>query len=545
MRDLLKSFYRSFYVREVSYGTEEISEIKTTEFEAMLSAYSGGKGVDNYLKERLLELQGTDPNTWIIQLWKQFNNVREYAQPYPFEASSEMALDFAYEVGDLQYLTIRTWLPNPENPGKPFQQLTCFQKGLSSTLTQIGKQAFGTDLIEVKEDVILLPGLEYNIAGSMWLYQEYNNGLAEIKAFRAGYQRDLQTDGETFVWPWVASEPSLNHSLKITAELQFTAATAAFPILIRMGESCPEPEQDGLGGCGGTGKVNGYTCKTCGGTGNKKMSTSSAEEVVFRMPIENLSPEDIKNLPDLSKLMYYVTPDVSILQWMETHYEKVRAQAWKDFTGNDTMERPNATQTDTATAKMLDRQKENNPVYEFGVFYSVVWKFIVYAVADITGKAQGLQAQIFVGKDLKLKTIGELMEELEKAITSGAGAAVIRSIQYDMMRIVTLDNPQDFIEYQIQDRFDPFAGCTPEEKIVKSQDPLVPLAKRTLFANLGWIFDEIEQENPGFYKMPYEMQRQIVNLKVAEIIEGNAAQREAEAPEIELTNQPFEAQNVN
>ncbi len=532
--DLLKTFYRSFYRRELSYGNDEASERRTKEFEAMLDTYAGKKGVDGYLKERLLEIQKLDPNAWVIQEWKDFDNVLQYAAPYPFEASSEMSLDFAYEVGDLQYLTVRTWIPNPENAALPFQRLTCYQKGFAAVLTQIDLKANGPDLLEAKRGIELASNATYNIGGATYLYKEFPNGLTEIKAQRMGYQRDLITNGETYAWPWVAAEPTLNHSLKITAELQFTAAQVAHPTTVRLGESCPEPNENRTGGCGGSGMVNGNPCGLCNGSGNKKTSsTSSIEEVVLRVDMSALGADGIKNLPDLSKMLYFVSPDVSILQWQEQHYEKTRAQAWRDFTGSDMTERANVTETQTATAVQIDRQKEGDQIYEYGLFHAGQWQFTVYAYADITGKRQGLEAQIHVSKDSNPKTIGELTVELQEAYKTD-NAPLIHSLEWNLARQTTQDNPLEFLEYSVQARFDPFPNCSPEQKILKSESPLAPLKKRVLYVNFGWIFADIERENPGFYSMPFEDQNRLVDAKLDEIIAGNEAQRVEMAPAIKI-----------
>ena len=527
--DLLKTFYRSFYRRELSYGNDEASERRTKEFEAMLSTYAGKKGVDDYLKERLLEVQKLDPNAWVIQEWKDFDNVLQYAAPYPFEASSEMSLDFAYEVGDLQYLTVRTWLPNPQNPAIPFQRLTCYQKGFAAVLTQIDLKANGPDLLEM-EAVELASNATYNIGGATYLYKEFPNGLSEIKAQRMGYQRDLITNGETYAWPWVAAEPSLNHSLKITAELQFKSANAAFETLVRFGDPCPPPNNEGFGGCGGAGEINGHTCKLCGGTGHKKSPTSTIEEIVVTVDTRNFDPS---NMIDLSKLFYRDKPDVSLLEWQEQHYEKTRAQAWRDFTGSDMTERANVTETQTATAVQIDRQKEGDQIYEYGLFHAGQWQFTVYAYADITGKRQGLEAQIHVSKDSNPKTIGELTVELQEAYKTD-NAPLIHSLEWNLARQTTQDNPMEFLEYSVQARFDPFPNCSPEQKILKSESPLAPLKKRVLYVNFGWIFADIEREHPGFYSMPFEDQNTLVDAKLDEIIAENDKQTAKDAPQITL-----------
>jgi hypothetical protein len=234
-------------------------------------------------------------------------------------------------------------------------------------------------------------------------------------------------------------------------------------------------------------------------------------------------PDDLNNMPDLSKLLYYVSPDVSILAWQQQYKNELIAQARRDFIGNDSYDQ-NKVQSvsQTATETILTQQNKNNPVYKFFKFYAEYWEFVVYAVADITGKRDGLNAQIFVGKDLKIKTVGELTIELQEAYKTG-DRTLIASIRWDILRAVTLDSPGDFIEMQAQADFDPFPVASPDERMALSTDTNVPLAKRVLNANFGWIFGEIEMENPGFYRLTFEAKRLIVDAKVQSIIDENKA----------------------
>ena len=55
------------------------------------------------------------------------------------------------------------------------------------------------------------------------------------------------------------------------------------------------------------------------------------------------------------------------------------------------------------------------------------------------------------------------------------------------------------------------------QKMVWAQSPLVPMAQRVLYANLGYIFDQLEFDNPNFYKIPYDDQKELVDKKVIEI----------------------------
>lgn len=491
--------FRSHYRREIGYGDGENADAKAAEFEAMLSKYAGGMGVDDFLKERLLELNATDPNAWIVQEWKDFDNYREYADVYPFEASSESAIDYYFERGELQYLTVLTYIPNIKDPERPLKKYTCYQKNFASTLRQTGKNIGASTLSE------LTPGGEISIEGEVWQYDEFIHNLGEVKAIRAGYKRDKVTNGSTYVWPIESAEPFLMKSLKVVSELDLTAANVAMPISIRYGDECNAP------GCNG-GYVGESHCRSCEGSGKKKSPTSVLEEIVVT-PM----PSSPDGMLDLSKMLIYVSPDVSILQWQQGYVKELAADCRRAYFNSEIFDAKEV--QETATGKSIDQQNANDVVYKFFKFYASAWQFTVYAIADITSKREGLIAQIIVSRDLKLKTLEELMADLESANASGAGPAAKQAIEWDMMRIIYADSPKEFAEWEIKERFNPFSGYTEDAKMVWAQSPLVPKEQRVLYANLGYIFDQIGVENPNFYKLPYPSQREVVNEKVAQIIE--------------------------
>lgn len=491
--------FRSHYRREIGYGDGENADAKAAEFETMLSRYAGGMGVDEFLKERLLELNATDPNAWIVQEWKDFDNYREYADVYPFEASSESAIDYYFERGELQYLTVLTYIPNIKDPERPLKKYTCYQKNFASTLRQTGKNIGASTLPE------LSPGGEISIEGEVWQYDEFVHNLGEVKAIRAGYKRDKVTNGSTYVWPIEAAEPFLMKSLKVVSELDLTAANVAMPISIRYGDECNAP------GCNG-GYVGESHCRSCEGSGKKKSPTSVLEEIVVT-PM----PSSPDGMLDLSKMLIYVSPDVSILQWQQGYVKELAADCRRAYFNSEIFDAKEV--QETATGKSIDQQNANDVVYKFFKFYASAWQFTVYAIADITSKREGLTAQIIVSRDLKLKTLEELMADLESANASGAGPAAKQAIEWDMMRIIYADSPKEFAEWEIKERFNPFSGYTEDAKMVWAQSPLVPKEQRVLYANLGYIFDQIGVENPNFYKLPYPSQREVVNQKVSQIIE--------------------------
>lgn len=492
--------FRSHYRRELTYGIDEASTKKTTEFEGLIAGYAGKMGIDDYCQERLIELNQTDPNTWIVNEWKDFDNRVEYAQPYPLEVSSAAAVDFAHTMGDLDYLTALSYLPNPKDASRPLKRLTCYQKFFTSTLTQTGSQGMGAN----SDPDALIDGQTVNIEGWEWVYQEYRHDLPYVQAKRVGYRRDKITGGQTYVWPIEAAEPYLMKTLKVVSELDLTAANVAFPVSIRYGDICHAP------GCS-HGYVGEHVCTACKGTGQKQSPTSVLEEIVVT-PM----PTDAANMLDLSKLLVHVSPDVSILQWQQQYADELERKCMAADLKSELFSRKEI--AETATGKSIDQQNANDVVYKFFRFYADFWQFLVYSYADIIDKRDGLTAQIVVNRDLKLKTVNELFADLKEATDSGAGAAARQSIEWDIMRAITIDSPEEFIEWQVKEKFNPFSGFTDEQKMVWSQSPLIPIEQRVLFMNLGYIFEQIESENSGFYRMPYDAQKIIVDKKVQEIV---------------------------
>lgn len=494
---ILEKGYRSHYRREVTYGTDELSYSKNREFEAVLSKYAGMMGVDLFCQERLIELNCTDPNTWIIQEWKDFDNLKEYAEPYPMEATSEMAIDFAFERGDLQYLTVLTYVANPKDDKKPLKKLTCYQKQFHSVLRQT------PDTSSMKDSEVLEVGTDAVIGGSMWTYEEFTHNLDKVPAMRAGYKRDKLTKGNTFVWPFEAADPWLKKTLKVVSEMDLTAANVAMPLTARYGDQCQAP------GCD-HGYVDGGTCKRCNGTGHKQSPTSVMEEIVVS-PMPS-SPQD---MIDLTKLYTHIHPDVSILQWQEGYVSMLEKKCKSAVLNSEIFSKDEVAHT--ATGKSIDQQNANDFVYKYFRFYADFWQFAVMSIAEITGKDTGLSAQIFVSRDLKLKTVEDLMLDLKAANDSGAGPATRKAIEWDIMRAIMIDSPEEFAEWEVQERFNPFSGYTEEQKALWSQSDLVPHSQRVLYANLGYIFDALSFQNENFYKMPYDTQKTLVDAKVAEI----------------------------
>ena len=63
-----------------------------------------------------------------------------------------------------------------------------------------------------------------------------------------------------------------------------------------------------------------------------------------------------------------------------------------------------------------------------------------------------------------------------------------------------------------------FSGQTEEKILFLLTSDLVPKPQKILYANLGNIFDQIDREQPDFYKMEAGRQAGIVEAKTAALV---------------------------
>ena len=486
--DVFRKVPRSNYRREVSYAIGEGNN--SQELEKLLKRFWGDKTADDWCALRLLELNATDPNAWVVLEWQAFDNRTERASPYPFEVSSANALDYKYQRGELLYLVARSTASSPD--GKPLDRLTLYLPTRSVSLTEVP-----IDQQRVNDGLLTLAGKKYQ------LEEHPPHNLGYVPAFRIGYKRDMITDGATFVAPYDAAIPLLRKTIKANSELDLVMALQAFPLTLRYAEACDAP------GCL-SGHLNGTetACGECGGTG-KKRPTSAQEEIVVSLPT---SPE---GLFDLEKLVAFKAPDVSIIQFQQQYVEAKTREAKQAVFNTDIFSRKEI--ADTATSKNIDLQSVYDTLYPYARQFASAWEFVVRGTAQIAGLDGGLTAQLLIKRDFKLKSLDDLLAELNTVTSSGAGPAIRRNVQADIARAMMVDEPHEFVRWSVREQYNPFSGMSEAEVMYLLASDLVPRAKKVLYANLGSIFDALESEVPGFYELEGKKQAELVAKKSAEI----------------------------
>ena len=156
-------------------------------------------------------------------------------------------------------------------------------------------------------------------------------------------------------------------------------------------------------------------------------------------------------------------------------------------------------------------------LYPYARQFAAVWQFVVTGTAQIAQLDKDLTARLVIKRDFKLKSLDDLLTELDTVTKSGAGPAVRRNVQSDIARAMMVDEPSEYARWQVREQYNPFSGMSESEIMYLLSSDLVPRTKKVLYANLGSIFDELEAENVGFYELEPTRQATLVKAKTVEL----------------------------
>jgi hypothetical protein len=481
-------------------STDTSKQTDLDDFNKILKEFWGDSTLDDYVDTRWIELNDTDPNSFIVLEWKPFKE-NEHAVPYPFEIKSEEAVYYEYDNNKLQFVVAligKDYTIYAKNETIKFTQITDEELIKKLNLTD-GESTFLTLMEDASEVEVMRIGDLY-----FWIYEPTPHNLGAVPAFQPGYMRDLATNGRTFLPPWWAAESVLMNLVKSKSELDLTIALHVFPQKISYANRCPNR------GCkegellDGTGK-----CKTCKGTGYV-ISTSSQDAIILPMP-KDANKETVF---DLSQMVYYVYPPVDLIQFMDQYVKDLSKQALQFVYNSEIYSREQV--AETATGRNIDMQAVYDTLYPLVKAMSRDWEFMVTTCSKITDIE--VKAAFTFSKDFKLKSIDGYYSDLSIATTAGASSYIKGNIEDDIARIVYAEDKPALAKYFTLKYFNPFPGDAPEVIALKMTQTFTPVSIKVLYSCFGFLFDDLEMANPGFYELNRAAQKILIDKRVAELI---------------------------
>ena len=502
--DVFNKVPRALYNRVLTYQNND-KNTSYQELEDILSKYYGNASMDDWMATRYLDLNGFDPNAFIVEEFEAFDNKVARAKPYPFEVSSSMAVDYEYKNNILQYLIVKQvkneldrYTIYMDNQCLIFQQIREDVAKFNQAEGVVYEYENASYIVIGKQVFEFIEPLPYN--------------LGKVPAKQVGIIRAKNKSGDdsvSFVSLFDAAIPFILKSIKTNSELDLVMSNMAFPIKISYVQKCDE--------CEGAKVVDNETCRSCNGTG-KKHSTSAMETIEIGMN-GNL---DNDNVVDLSKLVAFISPPTDIIKLMDDFVDKMTEKAKEIIFNSDIFTKKQI--ADTATGKMLDSQNVYDALQPVFKAYSDTWEYKIDIISKITDLNRDLIWSFTFNKDAKLKSKTELINDLVLVNSANAPIEIRKDIYNDLARITYSDNPNEYLKYQVKERFNPFSGYSQETITQALLSEFVKKETKVLYYNFTYIFNEVEARmiaaKKDFYALDYNIQKLEVDKIVSELVES-------------------------
>jgi hypothetical protein len=483
---------------------------KLAELNQQFIKFSDNKSLMDWIVFKLEQLGCTDPNAWIIFDREDMRGTDGQiikTHIFPWIVRSVNVVDYYYFRGTLQHLTVREIRMVRVDSGagkveKYLEDYYTFYPGGITKMRQITKES------EVRDGERLETIQQEGKDDLLYAVSDIQNGTTEVPAICAGAYPDDQTRQETFTTWFDPAEHVLKDVIRDKSISDVVRIVHAFRKRWEYVKPCTDSHEK-LGACI-KGWYNGirdeaHRCQTCGGHG-RALFTSEQQVNQLAMPTE------ANALMELNKLAFEEPVDITLPQFYEDMVDKDTERVMKAVLSAGVIEM--ATGSGTATEQNYSYEALYDTLEPFEQKVSLTLE-LAYRVG-----AQYMEFDIRVDhrfpKDKRMKPLTELFGEMQLAKSSGAGYDAQRVIFENIIYKLNEDNPEEVTWMLARYDWQPWADKTEEQKtvIITSRAPNDP--ERVLYENFLAIFREIEVEQPDFAQMTYEMQKQIVDAKVAE-----------------------------
>ena len=502
-------------VKKIDFKEGNEFEAKKTKLISSLDKYYGEMSLDDYLSTRFTNLSFTDPNAFIITEFEGLeilpnNKVEGIAQPYPFEASSEMCINYKYDNNILEWLIVR--VPIDMNYNNRIEKGYIYTIYLSEYAIKYTQFVPDKNIqIEIGSKIEVLNDLGEKVtiyradSKRYFLIEEFNHKSIEVPAKCVGYKQDLVTGGITYVNPLHDALPYFMKTIKTVSEFDLTMALHAFPQKFQYAPRCQGSIQEP---CDGGRIPTGENCALCKGTGYA-IHTSAQDAVTIRLP------KDKTDMFDLNMLSTYKYPPIDLLTFQDEFITQLENKIKSSVFNSETF---NAAKiTATATEMRISLDSVYDTIYPFAVKFSQMYMHIV----RVSGYYQDIKELTVIHKfprDFKFKGLNDLLGELKQANDSNAPGYVRKELSADIAAIQYEDKPQELQRLMIKQKFYPFTDKTDVEIIYIISNNKTTEDNEILWANFDSIFSELEydaeQKGVYFYDYAYNKQKELLIAKI-------------------------------
>jgi len=502
---------RSNWTKVVSVPDDKDGE-RAKAFERETLSKFSQHGLFGYTFERLRYWNIYDPNCFVVVEFAPFNNQTKKAQPYPFEVTADMAVDFRYTNTDLEHLAVRQVQEKMSGSDMAkVDRLTLYQPVQTVVLQQLTpaeikalpsippKAAKFPENVK-NGDLVNVDGVKVYMA-----VIPLPHNYPKTPAARCGYVDNPEDDGATKLSIFDAALPWAKKILKTNSEMDLMNALLAFPVSIRHAETCDAT------GCNGGRLHDGSPCLACGGTGKKSRPTSVQEELVLDLPDR---PDDML---DVTKLQTFVYVPVEAVRLVIETLERWMDRAVKAVFNSEMYTKDQVAQT--AMFHGVQLQSIYDVLFPFGRHISQVCGYLGGVIGAFTGIPDAVAMPV-IPTDLRFETVDDLFAELKSLRDAGGGNDAAALIQTRIMERLLRDDPDGLNRWRVDDQFNPFRGMTEDQILESLNSGFVPESKKVFYINRQDIMAEILNDAPNFYRLARPAQKALIDAKVQAIMQA-------------------------
>lgn len=437
--------------------------------------YHANQSVTEYFKKRYLHYQFIDPNAWHITEVKNVfgeGGTLDDKSIYPFEVSSNEAINYKYENGVEQWLIVmqeRTERVLKSDDGESKENTLhdyyFFGHGFELKYTEVGElQVVVSGGGEPQEESILIGK---NDEPTTFIAQSWETGATEFPGHKFGcYDDPTENNGTVKVPPfWTGARFLLDDLIQTKSTFDTSKYNHVFPKLFHYDYKCKYERLDAKSNmeyrCFG-GFLNGnkeMPCPECKGNGGT-IHISENDIVTFDLPRD---PDALAKLPDLSKLAYYHEPPLGVTQalweWVQVFNKWVYLAS---FNAAGNFDKEEVQKTKFESAKIWDAK--NTRIYPCAVHLSRMYEKTGRIMAQyLEANDEGFTSRHFFPQGMKLEPLDVLIQRFEKAKSAGLSYEVVWDIHCSILGKSFLDEPGKVEEIKAWEYWKPFKSMQTED----------------------------------------------------------------------------------
>lgn len=532
IRKQLSKYKRTEHIRKVVTHSDAKAEQRII---SLLKKFYADEHLEKYLFDQVLYYYMTDPNAFFITERK---DVRERStviteRVYPFEVTSEQAINYCYEHGQLKWLiaamprTVTRKVSSVVIETKNRTPVTSstiqiilhdyylYGEGVVLKLTEYESELV-VDNPEL--ETILIP-VKNKKEPRVFTFESWNNGTIEVPAVRMGNIKDVQTYNSTNISIFHQVESLFRDLINLKSQDDVTRAIHVFAKLYQYAPQCTFSDNEGhICNGGHLNDRNSTRCPSCKGSGVK--SHRSEQEA-----IELALPTDFEKFFPLDQIAHYLTPPSHVPEYLDKKTDKLIGRISIGLFGSDVFERPKA--VNTATEVLQEAEEINDVLSEIGAVYSRAFKKSVRVTAQYVGLNEGLTVVHEFPNDFKTRTLTSLQNAYSSAKSNSASYEVVEGIETDIIAKLYANDPEKVKERAAWEMWRPFKSLPVEvvPMVVGERDKSD--FDRVLYENFDTVRRLVnEQSNQPFWTVNYNRQKELIEQAV-ETIRGTVLYRTA------------------